>query len=145
MRFTNEILIHRKSRNGQPDEAPTEENANPLVKRKSFAPVDIDITPYHQLQRVPPDKIPEIERNTNIIKEYLSKKGDSLSILLRRQKTYNTDSEEQDIPGWTGFHHEVTNASEEPIHDIHYLPAINSSPAKYDTVQEILTQVKAKA
>ena len=30
------------------------------------------------------------------------------------------------------------------IHGIHYLPAINVSPTKYDTVQEILTQVKAK-
>ena len=87
MRFTNEILIHRKSRNGQPDEAPTEENANPLVKRKSFAPVDIDITPYHQLQRVPPDKIPEIERNTNIIKEYLSKKGAYLGFFDRKHTT----------------------------------------------------------
>ena len=87
MRFTNEILIHRKSRNGQPDEAPTEENANPLVKRKSFAPADIDITPYHQLQRVPPDKIPEIERNTNIIKEYLSKKGAYLGFFDRKHTT----------------------------------------------------------
>ena len=124
---------------------PQQQNTNPLVKRKSFAPVDIDITPYHQLQRVSPDRIPKIERNTNIIKEYLSKTGDSLWILLGLQRTYNTDSEEQDIPGWTGFYHEVPNASEEPIHDIHYLQALNSTPTKYDTVQEILTQVKAKA
>ena len=136
MHCTNGIIIQKKSRNGQPDEAPTEQNTNPLVKRKSFALVDIDITAYHQLQRAPPDRIPKIERNTNIIKDYLSKTGDSLWILLGLQRTYNTDSEEQDIPGWTGFHHEVTNASEEPIHDIHYLPAINSSPTKYDTVQE---------
>ena len=44
-------------------------NTNPSVKRKSFAPVDIDITPYHQLQRVRLDKIPDKERNTNIIKK----------------------------------------------------------------------------
>ena len=31
------------------------------------------------------------------------------------------------------------------MHDIHYLPARNDSPTKYDTIQEILTQVKAKA
>ena len=142
MHCTNGIIIQRKSRNSHPDEAPTEENTNSLVKRKSFDPVDIDITPYYQLQRVPPDKIPEMERSTNIIKEYLSKKGDSLWILLRRRKTYNTDSEKQDIPGWTGFYHEVTNASEEPIHEIHYLPQINSLPAKYDTVQEISIHAK---
>ena len=78
----------------------------------SFAPIDVDITPYHQLQWVPPDKIPEIEWNTNIIKEYLSKKVDLLWILFQWQKTYNTDNEEQTIPGWMGFYHEVTNASE---------------------------------
>ena len=41
------------------------------------------LLPYHQLQRAPPEKIPEIERNTNI-KEYLSKKGDLLWILQHR-------------------------------------------------------------
>ena len=39
-----------------------------------------------------------------------------------------TDNEEQTIPGWMGFYHEVTYVSDEHIHDIHYLPAINSSP-----------------
>ena len=58
MHCTNAIIIQRKSRNGQPDEAPTEENTNPLVKKKSFSPVDIDVTPYHQLQRVPLRKYP---------------------------------------------------------------------------------------
>ena len=36
MHCTNGIIIQRKSRNGQPDEAPTEENTNPLVKKKVF-------------------------------------------------------------------------------------------------------------
>ena len=78
MHCTNGIIIQRKTGNDQPDEVPMGENTNPSVKRKSLADVDINITPYHQLQRVPTDKIPEIERNTNIIKEYLSKKGDLL-------------------------------------------------------------------
>ena len=30
------------------------------------------------------------------------------------------------------------------MYDIHYLLAINVSPTKYDTIQEILSQVKAK-
>ena len=58
-----------------------------LLKKKSFSPVDIDVTPYHQLQRVPLDKIPEIERNTNIIKEYLSKKGAYLGFFDRKHTT----------------------------------------------------------
>ena len=39
MHYTNGITMQRKSGNDQPDEAPTEENTNPLVKRKSFAPI----------------------------------------------------------------------------------------------------------
>ena len=31
------------------------------------------------------------------------------------------------------------------MHDFHYLAAVISSPTKYDTVQEILTQMKDKA
>ena len=50
----------------------------PTVKRKFFTPVDTHITPYHQVERVPPENTPEIERNTNIINEYLSKQGDFL-------------------------------------------------------------------
>ena len=69
MHCTNRIIIQGISGNDQPDEASTEENTNQSVKRKSFAPVDIDITPYHQLQRVPLDKTPDKERNTNIIRE----------------------------------------------------------------------------
>ena len=141
----NGIIIQEKSGNDQPDEAPTEENTKPSVKRKSFTPVDIDITPYHQLEQIPLDKILEIERNTNIIKEYLPKKADFFWILLWRQKTYNSDNEENTIPGRTGIYHEGANASEELMHDIPYLAAINASPKKYYTVQEILTQVKAKA
>ena len=76
MHYTNGITMQRKSGNDQPDEAPTEENTNPLVKRKSFAPIS-------SATASPPYKIPEIERNTNI-KEYLSKKGDLLWILQHR-------------------------------------------------------------
>lgn len=110
-----------------------EENTSPSVRRKYLTPVDIDMTPYHQLQPVPPDKMMKTKQNKNMIKE-----GGSLWILLRRQKTYNTDNEEQTIPEWTGFYHEVKNASEELICEIHDLPAINASPTKYNTVQEIL-------
>ena len=33
---------------------------------------------------------------------------------------------------------EVAKDENKPIHDIHYLPAINQSPTKFDTVQEML-------
>ena len=47
MHCTNGIIMQRKSGNDQPDEPPTEENTNPPIKRKSFAHIDVDITPYH--------------------------------------------------------------------------------------------------
>ena len=60
-------------------------------------------------------------------------------------RKHNSDNEENTIPGRTGIYHKGANASEELMHDIPYLAAINASPKKYYTVQEILTQVKAKA
>ena len=75
MHCTNGIIIQRESGNDQPDKATAVEDANLSVKRKFFTNVDINITSYHQLRRVPFDKIPQTEQNTNIIKEYLSKKN----------------------------------------------------------------------
>ena len=39
----------------------------------------------------------------------------------------------------------MTKDENKPIHDIHYLPPINQSTTKFDTVQEMLVQVKEKA
>ena len=75
MHCTNGIIIQRESGNDQPDKATAVEDANLSVKRKFFTNVDINITSYHQLRRVSFDKIPHTEQNTNIIKEYLSKKN----------------------------------------------------------------------
>ena len=54
MHCTNEIIIQRKNGNYQADEAPAEKNTNSSVK--VFTIVDLDITPYHQLERAPPTK-----------------------------------------------------------------------------------------
>ena len=78
MHCTNGIIIQKENETNQSDVASMEENTTPTVKRKFFTPVDTHITPYHQVERVPPENTPEIERNTNIINEYLSKQGDFL-------------------------------------------------------------------
>ena len=92
----------------------------------------------------PPDQIPEIARNTYIVKEYLSKKGGPSLDSLTTENIQHSN-EEQTIPGWADFYDEVTNVSEELMHDILYLPSINASPTKYGTVQQFFTQVNAIA
>ena len=74
---------------------------------------------------------------------YISRKGDFLWLLLRNQ--CRVDGTEQLILSWTGYHHEVEAYSNNLFHKVHYLPAIDQSPTKMDTVQEILAQVQAKA
>ena len=54
------------------------------------------------------------------------------------------EGKQQKIPGWKGLYQEVTKDENKPIHDIHYLPAINQSPTKFDSVQKMLAQVKTK-
>ena len=40
---------------------------------------------------------------------------------------------------------QITGDAEQSIHSVHYLPAINQSPTKLETIQEMLNLVKAKA
>ena len=52
---------------------------------------------------------------------------------------------EQIIPGWTGFNHEITDIADDIIHTVTYLPTIPKSPTKLETIQEILIQIKLKS
>ena len=49
------------------------------------------------------------------------------------------------VPSWKGFNYLIYPNENEPEHTISYLPAINQSPTKLDTVLELLTQSKLKA
>ena len=48
------------------------------------------------------------------------------------------------FPGWKGFFYEVEHQAVDK-HTVAYLPTINKSPTKMDTIQEVLYQVKEKA
>ena len=72
-----------------------------------------------------------------------SKISDMLWVIIRHQVVQ--DGKAQSVPSWTGFFNEVSNTNSEKLHSIHYLPAIDQSPTRFDTVQEVLRQVKAKA
>ena len=102
----------------------------------------MDILSYYQCERVHPTTMHHALRHSNKEAELLSKRGDLLWALVHNQLPL--EGEQQNFAGWKGFYLEVTKDENKPIHDIHYLPAINQSPTKFDTVQEILVQVKAK-
>lgn len=60
-------------------------------------------------------------------------------ILTKERRSSKTDH------SWIkGFYHEMTNDPEDLMHYIHYIPAPNVLPTKYDTTQKIMTQMKGK-
>ena len=60
-------------------------------------------------------------------------------ILTKERRSSKTDH------SWIeGFYHEMTNGPEELMHYIHYIPALNVLPTKYDTARKIMTQMKGK-
>ena len=69
------------------------------------------------------------------------KKDDLLWTLVCSQLPF--EGEQQKISGWKRFYQEVTKNGQKPIHGIHYLPAINQSPTKFNTVQKMFLQAKA--
>ena len=75
--------------------------------------------------------------------ELLSKQADNLWALARYISV--KEDNEQQLPGWSGFHSLSSPKEESGIHTITYLPAINKSPTKLDTVQEVLFQVREKS
>ena len=68
---------------------------------------------------------------------------DFLWTLLRSK--FIVDGNEQRIPNWTGFNYMIEKDNGAPIHAITYLPAIDQSPTKMETVLEVLCQSKSKA
>ena len=139
----NGIIIQMKKQNRQLPMHINIQNNAPITKRKSFTPVNMDILPYYQCERVHPTTMHHVLRHSNKEAELLSKKGDLLWALVRNQLPL--EGEQQKISDWKGFYQEVAKDENKPIHGIHYLPAINQSPTKFDTVQKMLVQVKAKA
>ena len=68
---------------------------------------------------------------------------DFLWVLLRYK--CSVDGTEQLVPNWTGFNYMIEGNVAQETHSITYLPAIDQSPTKMETVLEILTQSKYKA
>ena len=113
--------------------------------RRSFKPIENEISKYVTRKREPPkDDYSFLKLQTNNETDFESScLIDFIWIALKERG--------QKIPNWTGFNclisgtQEGTQEETQEVHQIAYLPAINASPTKLDTVLEILIQSKAKA
>ena len=102
MHVTNGIMIQLQR---EPQNQVTETHMPRIPKRKSLNKIDIEIPFYKPSKRVNPPNYATIERNENLLDQYLSKKMDVLWLLLRAQSYLN--NQDQSVPGWTGFNYEV--------------------------------------
>ena len=57
--------------------------------------------------------------------------------------SYSVTSTDQIFPGWKGFFSEVEHQAIDK-HTVACLPTINKSPAKMDTIQEVLCQLRRR-
>ena len=147
MHCTNGIVIQMKVENASNHSQSATAVAAPATyqRRRSFKPCSDDvIAPYYKAkERSQPPKVQTIDINDNLIGNMLSKLSNFIWVVAR-MKAVN-EGKEQHVPSWTGYFSEVTNEEKSQVHNVHFLPAINQSPTKFDTVQEVLKQVKAKA
>ena len=115
-----------------------------LPKRRSFQRVTLELEPYYEpKEKIGPKPLGTIERKRSEMDEFISKQSDLLWIFSRYISSIAYD--EQQVAGWSGFHYQSTARNESVPHTISYLPAINKSPTKMDTVLEVLQQVKVKS
>ena len=141
---TNGIVIQMKNNNHVSNEQniPPPRSATNIqsIKRRSFKPVLQEVQPFIKSKERPnPKPIQNIEKEVNQLDGWISKYEDLCWSILRYKNNQN-----QVIPAWKGFFHEVS-----PTVDDHYivgyLPMIRGSPTKMETVKDVLVQCKEKA
>jgi len=109
-------------------------------RKKSLSSLPNTIACYISKKRVDPSHL----QNVNI--EEITTSSLSKSQLMDFMWTLCYTFHPSKIPNWTGFNfllHE--SGDEEEVQTVTYLPAIDQSPTKLDTVLELLLQSKAKA
>ena len=113
-------------------------------KRRSFQPVQSVIKPYTGGKHQNPKAIPALETSSINLTSTLSAMVDQIWCLARLHSWTTTGNKK--IPNWTGFNyliHPVEHTDD--IHTISYLPSINKSPTRMDTVLEVLKVTIQKA
>ena len=144
MHCTNGIIIQRPSRDPLIflPAAPCAEERR--VKRRSFAIITKELDTYYALpEKLNPVTVAEVEVNYDLIFEVIFRKRDFGWLLARYYN--NLWAENQIVLGWTPFHYDVAEETDERVHNVHYLPAIKALPTKMNAVQEVLNQTKLKA
>ena len=137
MHCTNSIIIQPPTHDpliSLPAAPCTEEES---VKRQSFATITKELGTYYALpEKLNPPTVAEVEVNNDLIFKVISRKKDLVWLLAHYYN--NMRAENQIVPGWTGFHHNKADETDERVHNIHYLPAIEGLLTKMSVVQEIL-------
>ena len=84
-----------------------------------------------------------VEMKSNKIHQILAKKED-LTWLLAKYNPSEFPPDEQKVPDWTGFYHQVLTLTHDDNHvsKMFYLPSIAQPRTKIRTFQEVLCQVK---
>ena len=145
MHCTNGIIVQRTAPQHIMQHTTVETVNQRIGKIRSFAAVTRELDAYYTPSvKVNPPTISNVQSNTNMIYQLISKKSDFLWLIARYVNGARI-VEQQKVPGWTGFHNEVTNTIDPGLHFVDYLPAIDGSPTKMETVQEILMQIKMKS
>lgn len=143
MHCTNGILIQRKSNHIL--EVKTNTDRITDNRRRSFKPVLHEIQTYRvSREKVNPATVSgDLQLDNFGITTLISQMSDLIWIISRIRCV--EDLKDQLVPSWTGFNNEISIEENNQLHDIHYLPTIDQSPTKVETVHEILLQVKAKS
>ena len=113
-------------------------------KRRYFQPVQSVIKPYTGGKRQDPKVIPASETSSIKLTSTLSAMVDQIWCLARLHSWTTTGTKK--IPDWTGFNYLIHPVERtDDAHTDSYLPSINQSPTRMDTVLEVLKVTVQKA
>ena len=136
MHCTNGIVVQESTGSNLPITGFVR-NERPCRKR-SFSALPNQIAHYTTTKRVGPDDLKDVQINEC--------PDISKSEFVDFIWTLCSEKNPSGIPNWTGFNYLLhEEGDQESLQTVTYLPAINQSPTKLDTVLELLLQSKAKA
>ena len=146
LQVTNGIIIQPSSKTEELEHSVSIATPDFRPRRRSFKSIMKEDIFYTAPKRVNPVKVEAVKMKSNEIHQILAKKED-LICLLARYKSSEFSSDEQKMPGWAGFYHQVLTPTHDSNHlsRMFYLPSIAQPPTKISTVEEVLYQVNQKA
>ena len=147
MHETNGIVIQLKSEQMRQFDQP-ESTTLIRQKRNSFKSFyGRELMPYVKSKnKDDPQTLGGVISNCNELAGMLDNRDDKVWYFSRYEHiTHDHNTSEQKLLSWKGYCHLVLPQNHNDFFAFGYLPSINNSPAKYEVVQKILIQCKAKA